>query len=54
VLSTHLVADSASGTEQHILTQVTELLHEQFDISHATVQVEGDGFEHDEHDEVHA
>ncbi|MDY7530887.1 cation diffusion facilitator family transporter [Pseudomonas sp. Bout1] len=53
VLSTHLVADSAQGTEQQILSQVTQLLHEQFDISHATIQVEGDGFQHDEHDEVH-
>ncbi|MCF5665196.1 cation diffusion facilitator family transporter [Pseudomonas marginalis] len=54
VLSTHLVADSALGTEQQILVQVTELLHEKFDISHATIQVEGAGFAHDEHDEVHA
>ena len=54
VLSTHLVADSAQGTEQQILSQVTELLHEQFDISHATIQIEGEGFQHDEHDEVHA
>jgi cobalt-zinc-cadmium efflux system protein len=48
------VADSAQGTEQQILSQVTELLHEQFDISHATIQIEGEGFQHDEHDEVHA
>ncbi|WP_106805242.1 cation diffusion facilitator family transporter [Pseudomonas sp. S5D5] len=54
VLSTHLVTDSALDTEHKILSQVTEMLHEQFDISHATVQVEGDGFAHDEHDEVHA
>ncbi|MFL1554770.1 cation diffusion facilitator family transporter [Pseudomonas sp. O11] len=54
VLSAHLVADSALGTEQQILTLVTELLHEQFDISHVTLQVEGEGFEHDEHDDVHA
>src|SRR5476649_1650884 len=54
VLSTHLVADAALNTEQKILSQVTELLHEQFDISHATIQVEGEGFVHDEHDEVHA
>ncbi|MBS7846854.1 cation transporter [Pseudomonas fluorescens] len=54
VLSTHLVTDSALDTEHKILSQVTEMLHEQFDISHATVQVEGDGFVHDEHDEVHA
>jgi cobalt-zinc-cadmium efflux system protein len=54
VLSTHLVADASQGSEQQILSRVTELLHEQFDISHATIQVEGEGFEHDEHDEVHA
>ncbi|MFL1552246.1 cation diffusion facilitator family transporter [Pseudomonas sp. D47] len=54
VLSAHLVADSALGTEQQVLTLVTELLHEQFDISHVTLQVEGEGFEHDEHDDVHA
>jgi cobalt-zinc-cadmium efflux system protein len=54
VLSTHLVADASVGTEQQILSQVTELLHEQFDISHATIQVESEGFQHDEHDEVHA
>nr|WP_315413615.1 cation diffusion facilitator family transporter [uncultured Pseudomonas sp.] len=54
VLSTHLVTDLALDTEHKILSQVTEMLHEQFDISHATVQVEGDGFVHDEHDEVHA
>ena len=54
VLSTHLVADSTLSTEQKILSQVTELLHEQFDISHATIQVEGEGFTHHEHDEVHA
>lgn len=44
VLSTHLVADPALGSEQQILTQVTELLHEQFDISHVTLQIEGEGF----------
>ena len=54
VLSTHLVADASQGSEQQILSRVTELLHEQFDISHATIQVEGEGFTHDEHDEVHA
>ena len=54
VLSTHLVADASQGTEQQILSRVTELLHEQFDISHATIQVEGEGFQHDDHDEVHA
>ena len=40
VLSTHLVADASQGSEQQILSRVTELLHEQFDISHATIQVE--------------
>lgn len=44
VLSTHLVADPALGSEQQILAQVTELLHEQFDISHVTLQIEGEGF----------
>lgn len=43
VLSTHLVADPALGSEQQILAQVTELLHEQFDISHVTLQIEGEG-----------
>ncbi|MFL1490928.1 cation diffusion facilitator family transporter [Pseudomonas antarctica] len=54
VLSSHLVAGSALGTEQQILTFVTEMLHEQFDISHVTLQVEGEGFHHDEHDDLHA
>ncbi|MGR3888436.1 cation diffusion facilitator family transporter [Pseudomonas sp. 1152_12] len=54
VLSSHLVANSALGTEQQILTLVTEMLHEQFDISHVTLQVEGEGFHHDEHDDLHA
>ncbi|AZE52868.1 Cobalt-zinc-cadmium resistance protein CzcD [Pseudomonas synxantha] len=31
-----------------------QLLHEQFNIAHATIQVEGEGFQHDDHDEVHA
>lgn len=53
VLSTHLIADSAKGTEQQILARVTELLHEQFAISHATIQVEDEGFRHDDHDDVH-
>ncbi|GGL64901.1 cation efflux system protein [Pseudomonas brenneri] len=44
VLSTHLVADPALGSEQQILAQVTELLYEQFDISHVTLQIEGEGF----------
>lgn len=44
VLSTHLVVDSAQGSEQQVLAQVTELLHEQFDISHVTIQIEGAGF----------
>ncbi len=44
VLSTHLVVDPALGSEQQILAQVTELLHEQFDISHVTLQIEGEGF----------
>lgn len=44
VLSSHLVVDLALGTEQQILAQVTELLHEQFDISHVTIQIEGEGF----------
>lgn len=54
VLSTHLVADSTLGTEQQILALVTEVLHEQFDISHVTLQVEGEGFHHDDHDDLHA
>jgi len=54
VLSSHLVADATVGTEQQILSQVTEMLHEQFDISHVTLQVEGEDFHHDDHDEVHA
>lgn len=44
VLSTHLVVDPAQGSEQQVLAQVTELLHEQFDISHVTIQIEGAGF----------
>ncbi len=44
VLSTHLVVDSALGSEQQILAQVTELLHEKFEISHVTIQIEGEGF----------
>ncbi|NMX63391.1 cation transporter [Pseudomonas sp. WS 5059] len=44
VLSSHLVVEPALGSEQQILAQVTELLHEQFDISHVTIQIEGEGF----------
>lgn len=44
VLSTHLVVDPAQGSEQQVLAQVTELLHEQFEISHVTIQIEGAGF----------
>ena len=54
VLSAHLVAAPTSGSEQQILSLVTQLLHEQFDISHVTLQVEGEGFHHDDPDEVHA
>ncbi|ELQ17905.1 cobalt/zinc/cadmium resistance protein CzcD [Pseudomonas fluorescens BRIP34879] len=54
VLSAHLVAAPTSGSEQQILSLVTQLLHEQFDISHVTLQVENAGFHHDEHDDVHA
>ncbi|WP_338489463.1 cation diffusion facilitator family transporter [Pseudomonas trivialis] len=54
VLSAHLVAAPTSGSEQQILGLVTQLLHEQFDISHVTLQVESAGFHHDKHDDVHA
>ncbi|WP_338479492.1 cation diffusion facilitator family transporter [Pseudomonas trivialis] len=54
VLSAHLVAAPTSGSEQQILSLVTQLLHEQFDISHVTLQVESAGFHHDKHDDVHA
>ncbi|MEX5539983.1 cation diffusion facilitator family transporter [Pseudomonas poae] len=54
VLSAHLVAAPTSGSEQQILSLVTQLLHEQFDISHVTLQVENAGFHHDEHDDLHA
>ncbi|KRP62543.1 cation diffusion facilitator family transporter [Pseudomonas trivialis] len=54
VLSAHLVAAPASGSEQQVLSLVTQLLHEQFGISHVTLQVESAGFHHDEHDDVHA
>ena len=54
VLSSHLVADAVPGTEQQVLAQVTQLLHEQFDISHVTLQVEGEGFHRDGPEEAHA
>ncbi|KRP53143.1 cation diffusion facilitator family transporter [Pseudomonas poae] len=54
VLSAHLVSAPTSGSEQQILSLVTQLLHEQFDISHVTLQVENAGFHHDEHDDLHA
>jgi cobalt-zinc-cadmium efflux system protein len=54
VLSSHLVADAVPGAEQQVLAQVTQLLHEQFDISHVTLQVEGEGFHRDGPEEVHA
>ena len=54
VLSSHLVADAMPGTEQQVLAQVTELLHEQFDISHVTLQVEGEGFHRDGPEDAHA
>jgi cobalt-zinc-cadmium efflux system protein len=54
VLSSHLVADAVPGVEQQVLAQVTQLLHEQFDISHVTLQVEGEGFHRDGPEEVHA
>lgn len=54
VLSSHLVADAVPGVEQQVLAQVTQLLHEQFDISHVTLQVEGEGFHRDGPEEAHA
>lgn len=51
VMSVHLVADLAARTEQEILAEVTELMHEQFDISHVTVQVEQAGFHEEGHEE---
>lgn len=54
VLSSHLVADAMPGTEQQVLAQVTQLLHEQFDISHVTLQVEGEGFHRDGPEDAHA
>ncbi|NWD53455.1 cation transporter [Pseudomonas veronii] len=54
VLSSHLVADAMPGTEQQVLAQVTQLLHEQFDISHVTLQVEDEGFHRDGPEDAHA
>ncbi|MGN7744199.1 cation diffusion facilitator family transporter [Pseudomonas sp. 22526] len=51
VMSTHLVADLGRRSEQQILTEVTELMHERFDISHVTVQVEQAGFHEQGHEE---
>jgi cobalt-zinc-cadmium efflux system protein len=44
VMSVHLVADSASRSEQDILSEVTALMSEEFQISHTTVQMEGSDF----------
>ncbi|AZD50779.1 cation diffusion facilitator family transporter [Pseudomonas chlororaphis] len=51
VMSTHLVADLGRRSEQQILAEVTELMHERFDISHVTVQVEQAGFHEQRHEE---
>ncbi|AZD81854.1 cation diffusion facilitator family transporter [Pseudomonas chlororaphis] len=51
VMSTHLVADLGRRSEQQILAEVTELMHERFDISHVTVQVEQAGFHEQGHEE---
>jgi len=51
VMSTHLVADLGRRSEQQILAEVTELMHERFDISHVTVQVEQVGFHEQGHEE---
>ncbi|AZC33419.1 Cobalt-zinc-cadmium resistance protein CzcD [Pseudomonas chlororaphis subsp. piscium] len=51
VMSTHLVADLGRRSEQQILDEVTELMHERFDISHVTVQVEQAGFHEQGHEE---
>ncbi|AZD31800.1 cation diffusion facilitator family transporter [Pseudomonas chlororaphis] len=51
VMSTHLVADLGRRSEQQILAEVTELMHERFDISHVTVQVEQAGFHQQGHEE---
>jgi cobalt-zinc-cadmium efflux system protein len=39
-MSVHLVADYTSRSEQDILTEVTSLMSEEFQISHTTVQME--------------
>ncbi|OLF51970.1 cation diffusion facilitator family transporter [Pseudomonas chlororaphis] len=51
VMSAHLVADLGRRSEQQILADVTELMHERFDISHVTVQVEQAGFHEQGHEE---
>ena len=51
VMSTHLVANLGRRSEQQILAEVTELMHERFDISHVTVQVEQAGFHEQGHEE---
>jgi cobalt-zinc-cadmium efflux system protein len=51
VMSAHLVADLGRRSEQQILAEVTELMHERFDISHVTVQVEQAGFHEQGHEE---
>ena len=51
VMSTHLVADLGRRSEQQILAEVTELMHERFDISHVTVHVEQAGFHEQGHEE---
>ncbi|TVT81676.1 cation diffusion facilitator family transporter [Pseudomonas sp. H3(2019)] len=47
IMSVHLVADSASRSEQAILSEVTSLMSGKFHISHTTVQMEGSDF-HDQ------
>ncbi|AJO80646.1 MULTISPECIES: cation diffusion facilitator family transporter [Pseudomonas] len=51
VMSAHLVADLGRRSEQQILGEVTELMHERFEISHVTVQVEQAGFHEQGHEE---
>lgn len=51
VMSAHLVADLGRRSEQQILSEVTELMHERFEISHVTVQVEQAGFHEQGHEE---
>lgn len=48
VMSTHLVVDTGGRSEQQILAEVTEVMHERFDISHVTIQLEGEGFHTEE------